>query len=60
MVRFVGIFSPVVRGLLFELGKTRWLSSKKAETELGWSYRPIGETLIDTAVSLRAFGALKT
>jgi len=59
VVRLVGVFDPTVRGQLFELGKVRQPSSKKAETELGWSYRPVEETLTDTATSLRAFGALK-
>lgn len=59
IVRLVGLFDPAVRGQLFELGKVRQPSSKKAEAELGWSYRSAKETLIDTAISLKAVGALK-
>lgn len=58
LVRFVGLFDSEVRGQLFELGKVRRLSSAKAEKELGWSYRPVEETIIDTATSLEAVGAL--
>ena len=57
-VRIVGLFEGEVRGQLFELGKVRRLSSAKAEKELGWSFRPIEETIIDTATNLEAVGAL--
>jgi dihydroflavonol-4-reductase len=59
IVRLVGLFDPALGGQLFELGKVRQPSSKKAETELGWSYRPVEQTLVDTATSLAAVGALK-
>ena len=58
LVRIVGLFDSEVRGQLFELGKVRRLSSAKAEKELGWSSRPIEETIMDTATSLKAVGAL--
>ena len=58
LVRIVGLFDGEVRGQLFELGKVRRLTSAKAEKELGWSYRPVEETIIDTATSLDAIGAL--
>jgi dihydroflavonol-4-reductase len=57
LVRFVGLFDSEVRGQLFELGKVRRLSSAKAEKQLGWSYRPVEETIMDTASSLEAVGA---
>lgn len=59
LVRLVGLFDPAVRGQLFELGKVRRPSSHKAETELGWSCRPVEQTIIDTATSLEAVGALR-
>jgi len=59
LVRLVGLFDSEVRSQLFELGKVRRLSSAKAEKELGWSSRPVEETIIDTATSLQAAGALK-
>jgi len=58
LVRLVGFFDSEVRGQLFELGKVRRLSSAKAESELGWISRPIKETIIDTARSLKAMGVL--
>ena len=59
LVRLVGLFDSKVRGQLFELGKVRRPSSKKAETELGWSSRAVEQTIADTARSLQAVGALK-
>jgi len=59
LVRFVGLFDSEVRGQLFELGKIRQPSSVKAEKELGWSSRPLEETIIDTATSLETVGALR-
>ncbi len=58
LVRFVGLFDSEVQGQLFELGKIRQPSSAKAESQLGWSYRAVEETLVDTAISLQAVGAL--
>jgi outer membrane receptor for ferric coprogen and ferric-rhodotorulic acid len=58
VVRFVGLFDREVRGQLFELGKVRRLSSAKAEKDFGWSSRPWEETIVDTATSLEAVGAL--
>lgn len=58
LVRIVGLFDREVRGQLFELGKERRPSSAKAQKELGWSYRPVKETIIDTAISLETVGAL--
>jgi hypothetical protein len=54
----VGLFDGEVRGQLFELGKVRRPSSAKAEKDLGWSFRPWEDTLVDTATSLEAVGAL--
>ena len=58
VVRLVGLFDNEVRGQVFELGKVRRLSSAKAEKDLGWSFRPWEDTLVDTATSLEAVGAL--
>jgi dihydroflavonol-4-reductase len=51
VVRLVGLFDSEVRGQVFELGKVRRLSSAKAEKDLGWSFRPCEDTLVDTATS---------
>ena len=58
LVRLVGLFDNEVRGQLFELGKVRRPSSAKAQKDLGWSYRPWEDTLVDTATSLEAVGAV--
>jgi nucleoside-diphosphate-sugar epimerase len=56
LVRLFAIFDPVVRGQLFELGKRRVASSDKARRVLGWTTRPIPETILDAAKSLQAQG----
>jgi dihydroflavonol-4-reductase len=53
LVQILGLFDSEVRGQLFDLAKVRRPSSAKAEKELGWSHRPIAETIMDTATSLR-------
>ena len=58
VVRSVGLFDSEVRGQLFELGKVRRPSSAKAEKDLGWSTRRLEDTIVDTATSLDAVGAL--
>jgi dihydroflavonol-4-reductase len=58
VVRLVGLFDGEVHGQLFEFGKVRRPSSAKAEKDLGWSFRPWEDTLVDTATSLEAVGAL--
>lgn len=58
VVRLVGLIDSEVRGQVFELGKVRRLSSAKAEKDLGWSSRPWEDTIVDTATSLEAVGAL--
>jgi len=58
LLRLVSVFDKEVGSLNFELGKVRRLSSTKAMTELGWKSRPAAETIIATARSLDAVGAL--
>jgi dihydroflavonol-4-reductase len=54
VARIVAMFDPIVRGRLFELGKRRPVSSEKARRVLGWTPRPVTETVLDTARSLQA------
>jgi len=56
LVRLFAAFDPVVRTQLFNLGKRRLVSSDKARRELGWTTRPVPETIVDTAKSLQAQG----
>jgi dihydroflavonol-4-reductase len=52
IVRGMGIFDPGVRSIVGQLGQKVELSSAKAEAELGWSQRPVEETVVDCAQSL--------
>ena len=45
-----------VHSRLYELGKPRQVSSEKARRILGWTTRPVPETVLDTARSLQARG----
>jgi dihydroflavonol-4-reductase len=56
VARIAALFDPIVRGRLYELGKRRPVSSEKAKRVLGWTPRPITETVLDTARSLQASG----
>lgn len=52
VVRAMGIFDPAVRSIAGQLGQKVELSSEKAERILGWSPRPVDETIVDCARSL--------
>ena len=54
VARMAALFDSFVRGRLYELGKKRPVSSEKAQRMLGWTPRPVTETVLDTARSLRA------
>jgi dihydroflavonol-4-reductase len=56
VARMAALFDPIVRGRLFELGKKRPVSSENAKRVLGWTPRPVRETVLDTARSLQASG----
>jgi len=58
LVRVIAIFDPVARARLYELGKPRQVSSEKARLMLGWTTRPVSETVLDTARSLQAQGVV--
>ena len=52
LVRALGLFDPSVRSVTGQLGKRTTLSSDHAESLLGWSPRPVEETIVETAESL--------
>lgn len=52
LVRAMGLFDPGVRSVAGQLGQKTDLSAGKAESALGWSPRPIEETIVDCAESL--------
>jgi len=52
VVRGMAIFDPSVRSITGQLGRKTELSSERARTRLGWSPRPIDETIVECAQSL--------
>ena len=52
MVRVMALFDPGIRSVVSGLGKRVELSSAKARSTLGWSPRPIEDTIAETAESL--------
>jgi nucleoside-diphosphate-sugar epimerase len=52
LVRAMGIFDPGIRSIVGQLGKKNELSIEKARTRLGWSPRPIGDTVAECGRSL--------
>ncbi|HET6998969.1 MAG TPA: NAD-dependent epimerase/dehydratase family protein [Solirubrobacterales bacterium] len=51
-VRAMGVADPSVRSVARQLGQKVEMSSQKAESTLGWSPRPVEETIVDCARSL--------
>jgi nucleoside-diphosphate-sugar epimerase len=52
LVRAMALFDPSVRSVLGQLGKQTRISSEKARTQLGWTPRPLGDTIAECARSL--------
>ncbi len=52
VVRGMAIFDPGVRSIVGQLGRKTEASSEKAMDRLGWSPRPIDETIVECAQSL--------
>jgi dihydroflavonol-4-reductase len=52
LVRGMGIFDPSVRSIVGQLGRRTEASSEKAKARLGWTPRPIDETIVECAQSL--------
>ncbi|HEY8810194.1 MAG TPA: NAD-dependent epimerase/dehydratase family protein [Solirubrobacterales bacterium] len=52
LVRAMAIFDPSVRSIVGQLGRKSELSSERARTRLGWSPRPIDDTIVECAQSL--------
>lgn len=52
VVRAMGVFDPGVRSIASQLGQKVEMSSGKAESVLGWSPRPVEETIVECAQSL--------
>jgi nucleoside-diphosphate-sugar epimerase len=52
LIRALALFDGNVRSIVGDLGKRSWFSSEKARTTLGWSTRPIEDSIEDCARSL--------
>jgi nucleoside-diphosphate-sugar epimerase len=60
LVWLIGRFDPVVRSVLPDIGRSVEVSTDKARRELGWTMRPVDETVLDTAASLIEHGFVTT
>jgi dihydroflavonol-4-reductase len=58
VVRTIALFDPGIRSVVAGLGKKRTISSAKAHSVLGWTQRPVKETLIDCGKSLITEGVV--
>ena len=54
VVRAMAIFDPSVRSIVGQLGRKTELSSEKAKARLGWAPRPLEDSIVECAQSLRA------
>jgi nucleoside-diphosphate-sugar epimerase len=51
-IRAMALFDSSVRSVVSDLGKQSWFSSEKARTSLGWTTRPVEDSIEDCARSL--------
>lgn len=59
LVRTVALFNPVIRQVTGELGNVRGASSAHAQERLGWTMRPVEDSILDCARSLIERGVVK-
>jgi dihydroflavonol-4-reductase len=52
LIRAMALFDSSVRPVVSDLGKRSWYSSEKARTNLGWTTRPVEDSIADCARSL--------
>ena len=60
VVRGMALFDGGIRSIVGSLGKRTELSSEKARTALGWSPRPLDDTIAETGESLVEHGVVAT
>jgi dihydroflavonol-4-reductase len=58
LVRAMALFDPGIRSITNQLGKKLTYSNEKAERLLGWSPRPIEETIAETGRSMVDLGVV--
>ncbi len=59
LIRAMGLFDPSVRMIVGDLGLHPEFSNERAREELGWSPRPLEDSIADTGRSLIAFGVVE-
>jgi nucleoside-diphosphate-sugar epimerase len=52
LIRAVALFDGSIRSVVGDLGKRSWVSSEKARSTLGWTTRPVEDSIEETARSL--------
>lgn len=58
LMRIIALADPTVRLALGFYGREEQVSAAKAEKELGWTMRPIRESILDTAESMLKLGVV--
>ena len=59
LVRLAARFNPLARAVVGELGSVRNLDASHAQAVLGWSTRPVEQSVVDAARSLLSLGLVK-
>ena len=57
LIKAVGIFDSSVRSFTGDLGKRTEFSNERAR-DLGWAPRPVADSIVDTARSLKEHGVI--
>lgn len=58
LVRAMGLFDPSVRTITNQLGKKLTYSNEKATTQLGWTTRPLEQSIAETGRSMVDLGVV--
>ncbi|WP_285710607.1 NAD-dependent epimerase/dehydratase family protein [Erythrobacter oryzae] len=59
VVSILALFNPEVRGIKTEIGKVRHVDASHAKDRLGWTMRPVEDTIAECGESLIAHGVVK-
>lgn len=59
VVSILALFNPEVRGIKTEIGKVRNVDASHAKQRLGWTMRPVEDTIAECGESLIAHGVVK-
>lgn len=59
VVAILALFNAEVRGIRTEIGKVRHVDASHARERLGWTMRPVEDTIADCGESLIAHGVVK-